>query len=238
MVRSTEFDGIFSVGETHTPDPPESSEVSNDGHVVDVTGDSDVEVVGVAPAVCCSIVGCYRSSRMEAIFTDGTVALVCCELCFNSDTNSHTADCDTPRTNKHKSKIGESRSSDSYSHNSGLPETDNVIDFTPEIEKENADESLYSDLYSLEPPHLFNDNKGTTQTVNNPVTNSNIKHVATKRVSHTAIHRPTTTQSLLYSHGYEHSRFLHEGSYRDSLQQVPCFPWHVRVSRLAQLKRP
>ena len=33
---------------------------------------------------------------------------------------------------------------------------------------------------TIEPPYLFNDNKGTTQTVNNPVTNSNTKHVATK----------------------------------------------------------
>ena len=43
-----------------------------------------------------------------------------------------------------------------------------------------ADDALYSDPYSLEPPYLFNDNKGTTQTNNNPVTNGNTKHVATK----------------------------------------------------------
>ena len=63
---------------------------------------------------------------------------------------------------------------------SDWPEIGNVTDFAPEVAKEDADDALYSDRYSLEPPYLFNDNKGTTQTVNNPVTNSNTKRVATK----------------------------------------------------------
>ena len=63
---------------------------------------------------------------------------------------------------------------------SDLPEIDNVTNFAPEVVKEDADDALYSDPYSSEPPYLFNDNQGTAQTVNNPVTNSNTKHVATK----------------------------------------------------------
>ena len=35
-------------------------------------------------------------------------------------------------------------------------------------------------LIRLSPPYLFNDNTGTTQTVNNPVTNINTKRFATK----------------------------------------------------------
>ena len=61
-----------------------------------------------------------------------------------------------------------------------MPEIDNVTNFAPEVTKEDADDALYSNPYSLEPPYLSNDNKGTTQTVNNPVTNSNTKRIATK----------------------------------------------------------
>ena len=68
------------------------------------------------------------------------------------------------------------------STDSDLPEIDNVTDFAPEVAKEDADGALYSDPDSLEPPYLFNDNKGTT--VNNPVTNSNTKQVATKSFVH------------------------------------------------------
>ena len=64
---------------------------------------------------------------------------------------------------------------------SDLPETDNVTDFAPEVAKKDADDALKSDRYSLEPPYLFNDIKGITQTVNNLVTNSNTKHAATKK---------------------------------------------------------
>ena len=35
---------------------------------------------------------------------------------------------------------------------SDLPEIDNVTDFAPEVTKEDADDALYSDPYSLEPP--------------------------------------------------------------------------------------
>ena len=55
-----------------------------------------------------------------------------------------------------------------------------MTDFAPELSKEKADDARDGEQYTLEPPHLINDNKGTTQTVNNPVTNSNTKHVATK----------------------------------------------------------
>ena len=65
---------------------------------------------------------------------------------------------------------------------SDLPEIDSTTtDFAPEVAKEDADEALYGEKKNaIEPPYLFNDNKGTTQAVNNPVTNSNTKHVATK----------------------------------------------------------
>ena len=64
---------------------------------------------------------------------------------------------------------------------SDLPEIDSTTtDFALECAKEDADDALYRDKFVIEPPYLFNDNKGTTQTVNNPVTNSNTKHVATK----------------------------------------------------------
>ena len=55
-----------------------------------------------------------------------------------------------------------------------------MADFAPELSKEKADGAHDGEKYTIEPPYLFNDNKGTTQTVNNPVTNSNTKHVATK----------------------------------------------------------
>ena len=53
-----------------------------------------------------------------------------------------------------------------------------MTDFAPELSKEKADDARDGEKYTIE--HLFNDNKGTTQTANNPVTNSNTKHVATK----------------------------------------------------------
>ena len=66
-----------------------------------------------------------------------------------------------------------------------LPEIDSsststITDFAPEAAKEDADDARFGEKFAIEPPYLFNDNKGTTQTVNNPVTNSNTKHVATK----------------------------------------------------------
>ena len=45
-----------------------------------------------------------------------------------------------------------------------IPEIGNVTDFAPEVIKEDADDALYSDPHSLEPPYLFYDHKGTTQT--------------------------------------------------------------------------
>ena len=53
-----------------------------------------------------------------------------------------------------------------------------MTDFAPELSKGKADDAHDGEQYTIE--HLFNDNKGTTQTVNNPVTNRNTKHVATK----------------------------------------------------------
>ena len=54
---------------------------------------------------------------------------------------------------------------------SHLPEIDSTTtDFAPEVAKEDADEALYGEKFAIEPPYLFNDNKGATQTVNNPVT--------------------------------------------------------------------
>ena len=61
-----------------------------------------------------------------------------------------------------------------------LPDIDTMADFAPELSKEEADAARDGEQYTTEPPYLINDNKGTTQTVNNPVTNSNTKHVATK----------------------------------------------------------
>ena len=61
-----------------------------------------------------------------------------------------------------------------------LPDIDTMTDFAPELSKEKADDARDGKKYTIEPSYLFNDNKGTTQTVNNPVTNSNTKHVATK----------------------------------------------------------
>ena len=58
--------------------------------------------------------------------------------------------------------------------------TSTITDFAPECAKEDADDARFGEKFTIEPPYLFNDNKGTTQTVNNPVTNSNTKHVATK----------------------------------------------------------
>ena len=58
--------------------------------------------------------------------------------------------------------------------------TSTTTDFAPECAKEDADDARFGEKFTIEPPYLFNDNKGTTQTVNNPVTNSNTKHVATK----------------------------------------------------------
>ena len=64
---------------------------------------------------------------------------------------------------------------------SDLPEVDSTTtDFALECAKEDADDALYGEKFAIEPSYLFNDNKGTTQTVNNPGTNSNTKHVATK----------------------------------------------------------
>ena len=64
---------------------------------------------------------------------------------------------------------------------SDLPEIDSTTTgFAPEVAKEDADEASYGEKFAIEPPYLSNDNTGTTQTVNNPVTNPNTKHVATK----------------------------------------------------------
>ena len=64
---------------------------------------------------------------------------------------------------------------------SDLPEIDSTTtDFAPEVAKEAADEALCGEKFAIEPPYLFNDNKGTAQMVINPITNSNTKHVATK----------------------------------------------------------
>ena len=57
-----------------------------------------------------------------------------------------------------------------------FPGIDTMTDFAPELSKEEADDSRDGKQYTLEPPYLFNDNKGTTQTVNNPVTNSASDH--------------------------------------------------------------
>ena len=40
----------------------------------------------------CSVVGCCRPSLMAAEFADGTMAMVCCELCVAGD--GHTVECD------------------------------------------------------------------------------------------------------------------------------------------------
>ena len=61
---------------------------------------------------------------------------------------------------------------------SDLPEIYNVTDFAPEVAKEDADDALDSDPYSLDP--LISSTTTRTQTVINPVTNSNTKHAATK----------------------------------------------------------
>ena len=46
-----------------------------------------------------------------------------------------------------------------------------TTDFAPELPKEKADDARDGEKYTIEPPYLFNDNKGTTQTVNNSVAN-------------------------------------------------------------------
>ena len=48
---------------------------------------------------------------------------------------------------------------------SDLPEIDSTTtDIAPEVAKEEADEALFGEKFAIEPPYLFNDNKGTTQT--------------------------------------------------------------------------
>ena len=42
--------------------------------------------------VLCSVVGCCRPSLMTAQLVDGTMAMICCELCVAGD--GHTAECD------------------------------------------------------------------------------------------------------------------------------------------------
>ena len=61
-----------------------------------------------------------------------------------------------------------------------LPDIGTMTDFAPEFSEEKADDARDGEKCTIELPYLFNDNKGTTQTVNNPVANSNTKHFETK----------------------------------------------------------
>ena len=62
---------------------------------------------------------------------------------------------------------------------------DSVDKFVPELEpdfvmEENPQLDELVEKYKMDPPYLFNDNKGTTQTVNNPETKTTNKHIAVK----------------------------------------------------------
>ena len=54
VLRSTEFDGVFPVGETHTTDPPESSEVPN-RFVLQLTSIAEEPPEHERPGVCYNI---------------------------------------------------------------------------------------------------------------------------------------------------------------------------------------
>ena len=54
MLRSTEFDGVFPVGETHTTDPPESSEVPN-RFVLQLTSIAEEPTEHERPDVCYNV---------------------------------------------------------------------------------------------------------------------------------------------------------------------------------------
>ena len=80
------------------PEAAESSVVDNGA---DNGADDGDEPEVVRPAtlgvrlngtLLCSVGGCCRPSLMTAHFVDGTMALVCCELCVAGD--GHTAECD------------------------------------------------------------------------------------------------------------------------------------------------
>ena len=131
VVRSTEFDGVFPVGETRTPDPPESSEVSN-RFVLQLTSIAEEPSEHERPDVCYNVedipIGTRNVLRVhlaaacahELHMTQDEWDMVTTYLSSIDKPRRRTHD---PRTNKHKSKIGESRLSDSYGHNTDVDET-------------------------------------------------------------------------------------------------------------------
>ena len=130
VLRSTEFDGVFPVGETHTTDPPES-EIPN-RFVLQLTTIAEEPPEHERPDVCYNVEDIPIGTR--DVLRDHLAAACAHELHMTQaewktvTTYLSTID-DKPRrrthsrTDKHKSKIGESRASDSYGHNTDVDET-------------------------------------------------------------------------------------------------------------------
>ena len=131
MLRSTEFDGVFSVGETHIKDPPESSEVSN-RFVLQLTSIAEEPMEHERPDVCYNVEDIPIDAR--EVLRDHIAASCAHELHMTQEewnmVTTYLSTIDNKprkrshsRSNKHKSSIGESRASDSYGHNADVDET-------------------------------------------------------------------------------------------------------------------
>ena len=129
VLRSTEFDGVFPVGETHTTDPPES-EVPN-RFVLQLISIAEEPPEHERPDVCYNLEDTPIGTR--DVLRDHLAAACAHELRMTQDewdiVTTYLSTIDKPRrrthnrTNEHKSKIGESRASDSYGHNVDADET-------------------------------------------------------------------------------------------------------------------
>ena len=130
VLSSTEFDGVFPVGETHTTDPPESSEVPN-RFVLQLISSAEEPPEHERPGVCYNAEDISIDTR--DVLRDHRAAACAHELHMTQDewnmVTTYLSIIDKPRrrthirTNKHKSNIGESRASDSYGHNVDVDET-------------------------------------------------------------------------------------------------------------------
>ena len=131
VLSSTEFDGVFPVGETHTTDPPESSEVPN-RFVLQLTSIAEEPPEHERPDVCYNVEDIPIGTR--DVLRDHLAAACAHELhmtqeewnmvtTYLSTVNNKPRRRSHSRTDKHKSSIGESRASDSYGHNVDVDET-------------------------------------------------------------------------------------------------------------------
>ena len=131
-LRSTEFDDVFPVGEAaHTADTDHSESEIPNRFVLQLTSIAEEPPEHERPDVCYNVEDIPIGLR--DVLRDHLAAACAHELHMTQNewdmVTTYLSTIDKPRkhnrnrTNKHKSKIGESRASDSYGHNTDVDET-------------------------------------------------------------------------------------------------------------------